>query len=51
VPPGDAVMLADAIIALLEDGGEARSMGTRGAAVVEQEFGWESIARQMMSVY
>jgi glycosyltransferase involved in cell wall biosynthesis len=51
VPPGDAVMLADAIIALLEDFGEARSMGIRGAAVVEQEFGWESVARQMMSVY
>ena len=51
VPPGDAGRLANAIIALLENRSEARSMGTRGAAAVEQEFGWESIARQMMSVY
>ena len=51
VPPGDAVRLANAIIDLLENHGEARSMGMRGAAAVEQEFGWESIARHMMSVY
>ena len=51
VPPGDAVRLANAIIALLENQDEAQSMGIRGAAAVEQEFGWESIARQMMSVY
>ena len=51
VPPGDAVRLANAIIALLENQDEARSMGIRGAAAVEQEFGWDSIARQMMSEY
>jgi len=51
VPPGDTVMLANAIVALLEDHREARSMGVRGAVAVVQEFGWESIAKQMMSVY
>lgn len=51
VPPGDAVALAAAMIALLEDRSEARSMGIRGAAAVAKEFGWESIAGQMMSVY
>jgi len=51
VPPGDTDMLANAIIALLEDHGEARSMGIQGAAAVVQEFGWGSIAMQMMSVY
>jgi glycosyltransferase involved in cell wall biosynthesis len=51
VPPGDAVMLANAVVTLLEDHSEARSMGIRGAAAVEQEFGWENIARQMVSAY
>jgi glycosyltransferase involved in cell wall biosynthesis len=51
VSPGDAVMLADAITTLLEDDDEAQAMGIRGAAVVNREFGWESIARQMMSAY
>lgn len=51
VPPLDAVMLANAIITLLEDHSDAQSMGLRGAAAVAQEFGWESIARQMMSAY
>lgn len=51
VPPGDAVRLANAITALLENQDKARSMGIRGAAAVEQEFSWESIARQMVSVY
>ena len=51
VPPRDAARLADAIIALLESHGEARLMGIRGAAAVKKEFGWESITRQMMSMY
>jgi len=51
VPPGDTVMLANAIIALLEDHSEARSMGARGAAAVVREFSWESIAKQIMSEY
>ena len=36
MPPGDAVVLANAIITLLEDHSEAQSMGIRGAAAVEQ---------------
>lgn len=51
VPPGDSVMLANAIIALLEDHSEAQSMGIRGAVAVEEEFSWESITRQMVSEY
>jgi glycosyltransferase involved in cell wall biosynthesis len=51
VPPGDAIVLANAITTLLEDHSEALSMGIRGAAAVGQEFGWESIARRMLSAY
>jgi glycosyltransferase involved in cell wall biosynthesis len=51
VPPGDAVVLANAITTLLEDRSEAQSMGIRGAAAVDQEFGWDSIARRMLSAY
>jgi len=51
VPPGDAVVLANAITTLLEDRNEAQSMGTRGALAVNREFGWDSIARRMLSAY
>ena len=51
VPPGDAAVLANAITTLLEDHSEAKSMGIRGAAAVDREFGWESIARRMLSAY
>ena len=51
VPPGDAVVLANAITNLLEDHSEAQAMGIRGAAAVDREFGWDSIARRMLSVY
>src|SRR5262249_21184264 len=51
VPPGDSAILANAIITLLEDHGQAQSMGARGAAAVNREFGWDSIARLMMSAY
>jgi glycosyltransferase involved in cell wall biosynthesis len=51
VPPGDAAALAEAIITLLADRKEARLMGTRGAAAVNHDFSWDSIALQTMGVY
>ena len=51
VPPGDSAALANAILALLEDREEARLMGARGAAAVNHDFGWDSIARQTTGVY
>jgi glycosyltransferase involved in cell wall biosynthesis len=51
VPPGDAVVLANAITTLLGDRSEAQSMGIRGAAAVNREFGWDSIARRMLNAY
>ena len=51
VPPGDAAALAKAILTLLEDREEARLMGARGAAAVNHDFGWDSIAIQMTGVY
>lgn len=51
VPPGDADVLANAITTLLEDQIEAQSMGIRGAAAVDREFGWDSIARRMLNAY
>jgi glycosyltransferase involved in cell wall biosynthesis len=51
VPPEDAEALATAIVGILEDHGEARAMGARGAAAVEREFSWETIAQQMIGMY
>ena len=51
VPPGDPAPLAEAIVTLLEDREEARLMGLRGAAAVNHDFSWDSIALQMIGVY
>lgn len=51
VAPGDTAGLTKAIVSLLEDHKEAQLMGTRGAAAVDHEFGWDSISRQMTGVY
>ena len=51
VPPGDAGALAEAIVTLLEDREEARLMGARGAAAVNHDFSWDSIALQTTGVY
>lgn len=51
VPPGDTAALTEAIVTLLEDREEARLMGARGAAAVNQDFSWDSIALQMTDVY
>jgi len=51
VPPGDAAALAEAIVTLLEDREEARLMGARGAAAVNHDFSWDSIALQTTGVY
>lgn len=51
VPPADADALASAMIALLEDREEARAMGIRGAAAVEREFSWDTIAQKMIGTY
>jgi glycosyltransferase involved in cell wall biosynthesis len=51
VPPRDAVALAKAILTLLEDREVARLMGARGAAAVNHDFSWDSIALRMKGVY
>lgn len=51
VPPADINALSNAILNLLEDRGEARLMGERGAVAVSQEFSWDSIARQIIKTY
>ena len=51
VPPGDAAALAEAIVTLLEDCEGARVMGSRGAAAVNHDFSWDSIALQTTAVY
>jgi glycosyltransferase involved in cell wall biosynthesis len=51
VPPGDAELLARAIVDLLVDHEEAQSMGMRGAAAVNREFSWDSIAGKMAGIY
>jgi glycogen synthase len=43
--------LADAVNALLRDPGRRQSMAARARAVVEERFGWSSIARRTLAFY
>jgi glycosyltransferase involved in cell wall biosynthesis len=47
VPPGNARALADAVRLLADDPAGARTMGARGRAAVERDFGREGQAREM----
>jgi len=51
VPSRDSDALAKAILTVLEDDSESKSMGVRGAEAVNREFGWDKIARQVTGVY
>lgn len=51
VPPADITALAEAILALLDDQGEARMMGERGAMAVNNEFSWGRIVQKMIGAY
>jgi starch synthase len=51
VPPGDHVLLAEALISLLGDPARAAAMGELGRQHVGAEFSWASIAGQTAALY
>jgi starch synthase len=51
VPPGDHVLLAEAISSLVSDPARAAAMGQLGRRKVVAEFSWASIAAQTAALY
>ncbi|HEX2319203.1 MAG TPA: glycogen synthase [Streptosporangiaceae bacterium] len=51
VPPGDHILLAEALISLLGDPARAAAMGELGRQHVAAEFSWASIAGQTAALY
>jgi hypothetical protein len=51
VPPGDHVLLAEAISSLVSDPARANAMGQLGRQHVAAEFSWASIAAQTAALY
>ncbi len=51
VPPGDHVLLAEALSSLLRDPARAAAMGELGRQHVAAEFSWASIAAQTAALY
>ena len=51
VVPGDEAPLAEAIGALLSEGGRARSMGRKGRRLVMERYTWPSLAGSMADFY
>jgi alpha-maltose-1-phosphate synthase len=51
VPPGDHVLLAEAISSLVSDPARAAAMGQLGRQHVAAEFSWASIAAQTAALY
>jgi phosphatidylinositol alpha-mannosyltransferase len=51
VPPGDPRALAQAVIALLEDEPRRQALGTAARELARERYGWEGIARRLLSVY
>jgi starch synthase len=51
VPPGDHVLLAEAISSLVSDPARAAAMGQLGRRRVVAEFSWSSIAAQTAALY
>jgi len=51
VPPGDPRSLAQAVIALLEDEPRRQALGAAARELASERYGWEGIARRLLSVY
>jgi starch synthase len=51
VPPGDHILLAEAISSLVSDPARAAAMGQLGGERVAAEFSWASIAAQTAALY
>jgi glycosyltransferase involved in cell wall biosynthesis len=51
VPPNDAEKLADAITELLENKDLRRKYGNNGRELIEHEYSWNIIARDLIEIY
>jgi glycosyltransferase involved in cell wall biosynthesis len=51
VPPNDAVALADAMAAVLDDPHRAREMGVAGRARAVERFSWDRIVGDLLGHY
>jgi L-malate glycosyltransferase len=51
VPVGDAVSLGNALIGLLRNPAERRSMGLFNRQVVEKTMSWDAVAQQLEEIY
>ncbi len=51
VPPGDAVALAEALIALLVDERRRQALGEAGRRVVEERYSWSRIGGRLVEIY
>jgi phosphatidylinositol alpha-mannosyltransferase len=51
VPPGDPRALAQAVIAMLEDEPRRQALGAAARELARDRYGWEGIARRLLSIY
>jgi phosphatidylinositol alpha-mannosyltransferase len=51
VPPGDPDALAQGLIELLEDEPRRVELGREARRVVEENYGWDEVARRLLDVY
>lgn len=51
VPPRDAAALADGLRQLLDHPAEAQRLGQAGRAVVQREYDWSAVGRQLADLY
>jgi phosphatidylinositol alpha-mannosyltransferase len=51
VPPGDPDALAQGLVELLEDEPRRTELGREARRVVEENYGWDEIARRLLDVY
>jgi len=51
VPPGDPRALAQAVIAMLEDEPRRQALGAAARELARERYGWEGVARRLLSVY
>jgi glycosyltransferase involved in cell wall biosynthesis len=51
VPPADSEALAQAIITMLSDSQQARTMGENGRTYIEKHYAWSIIAKETVALY
>jgi glycosyltransferase involved in cell wall biosynthesis len=49
VPPEDGPAFAEAVVRLADHPEEARALGRRGRALVEREYGWDTLVQAWLN--